>query len=183
MSNTARAVFFDRDGTLCRDVPYCSRPEDLELLPGVIPAIKDVHLLGFKVVVITNQSGIARGYFTVPDLAVIHEKLRRELAQADIILDGIFFCPHHPEENCRCRKPQPGLLLSSAAALDIDLASSYMVGNALSDIQAGKNAGCRTILVYSQVTTPSSVLPDYTAPDLFSAVQWIASIKNRRSEA
>jgi histidinol-phosphate phosphatase family protein len=183
INSTSRAIFFDRDGTLCQDVPYCSRPEDLELLPGAIPAIKTAHNQGYKVVIITNQSGIARRYFTIQGLGIIHEKMQRDLAREGITLDGIFYCPHHPDENCYCRKPQPGLLLRSAAALNINLSSSYMVGNSLSDIQAGKRAGCRTVLVHNKLPEIPDVVPNYFAPDLTSALQWISSDNCPRGKA
>ena len=109
MGVVARAVFLDRDGTIARDVPYCSRPEDLELLPGVGEAIRLLNEHGFMVVIITNQSGIARGYFTEEMLERIHQKLKNDLAKSGAHVDAIYYCPHHPGEGCDCRKPKPAL--------------------------------------------------------------------------
>jgi len=138
-----RAVFIDRDGTINRDVPYCSRPEDFELLPGAAEAIKLLNEHGFKVVVVTNQSGIARGYFTEETLARIHDKMRRELAKHGARVDAIYYCPHHPEDNCECRKPKPKMVLQAAKDLDIDLSQSYVIGDDDKDIDLARRAGCR----------------------------------------
>lgn len=174
------AIFFDRDGTLCRDIPYCSCPEDLVLMPDAVQAIRTANSQGCKAVVITNQSGIARGYFSIQDLEKIHQKLLGLLAQEGVHLDGIYCCPHHPDEYCQCRKPKPGLFLRAAAELHIDLSSSYMIGDSLKDIQAGKNAGCRTILVRMKVPATPVTIPDYEATDLTSALRWIYSDKRSR---
>lgn len=98
-----KAVFLDRDDTICRDVGYCRRPEDLELLPGAAEGIRLLNNAGFKVIVITNQSGIARGYFDEKTLHEIHKKMKRDLSRSGARLDAIYFCPHHPDEGCRCR--------------------------------------------------------------------------------
>lgn len=116
-----KAVFLDRDDTIARDVPYCSRPEDFELLPE---AGEDIFLLnesGYKVIVITNQSGIARGYFTEVMLEMIHQRMRTALAVFGASMDGIYYCPHHPDNECDCRKPKPGLVFKAAWEHDIDL--------------------------------------------------------------
>jgi len=126
-----KAVFLDRDGTIAKDVPYCSRPEDFELLPGVAEGIKLLNERGFKVVIITNQSGIARGYFTEGMLASIHDKMQKELAKHGAHVDAIYYCPHHPDNNCECRKPKPKMVLQAAIDLDIDLSQSYVIGGQL----------------------------------------------------
>jgi D-glycero-D-manno-heptose 1,7-bisphosphate phosphatase len=168
-----RAVFLDRDGTICRDVPYCRDPDQIELMPGAAQAVRALNLMGFTVVLATNQSGIARGYFTSADLAKIHEKLQSELAGGSAHLDGIFYCPHHPGDNCPCRKPQPGLLIDAAIQLDIDLKASYMIGDSLVDVQAGKNAGCRSVLVHTVGLQVDGMLSDYSTVDLNDAVRWV----------
>ena len=170
-----RAVFLDRDGTIDRDLGYVSRPEDLEILPGVPQAIAMLNQKGFKVVVITNQSGLARGYFTEQTLAEMHEKMKKELAQEGAGIDAIYYCPHHPDEGCECRKPKPALILRAAEELGIDCRLSYMIGDAEKDLFAGKAAGCKTILV---TTGPNQgqdvkVAPDYTAETLQDAALWI----------
>jgi len=138
-----KAVFLDRDGTIARDVPYCSRPEDFELLPGAAEGIKLLNEHGFKVVVITNQSGIARGYFTEETLAKIHKKMQKELAKYGAHVDAIYYCPHHPDDNCECRKPKPKMVLQAALDLDINLSQSYVVGDSEMDLELARQAGCK----------------------------------------
>jgi len=172
-----RAVFIDRDGTIAQDVPYCSRVEDFEILPTVPQGIRLLNEQGFKVVVITNQSGIARGYFTEETLSLIHQKMKDELDKYGAWVDAIYVCPHHPDERCECRKPKPALLLQVAKEMRIALKLSYMVGDDAKDIEAGRTAGCKTILV---TTGPSqgnmegqAQSPDYVAGSLYEAVEWI----------
>jgi histidinol-phosphate phosphatase family protein len=173
-----RAVFLDRDGTIARDVPYCRRIEDFDILPGAPEGIRLLNECGFKVVVVTNQSGIARGYFTEETLARIHQKMRDDLSGHGARIDSIYFCPHHPDEGCGCRKPGPALLLQAAGEMDVELKLSYMVGDDPKDLEAGRAAGCKTLLV---TTGPNrgdlqrkSVTPDYVAVDLYEAARWIA---------
>lgn len=172
-----RAVFLDRDGTIARDVPYCSRPEDFELLPGAAEGIKLLNEHVFKVVVVTNQSGIARGYFTEESLAQIHDKMGRELAKHGAHVDAIYYCPHHPDDSCECRKPKLGMLLQAASDWDIALGQSYVIGDAGADIDMGRNAGCRTILItencLGRLHDERALHPDYVAPNISAAVQWI----------
>ena len=172
-----RAVFLDRDGTIAEDVPYCSRVEDFKILPTVSQGIRLLNKQGLKVVIITNQSGIARGYFTRETLSLIHQKMKEELAKYDAWIDAIYVCPHHPEERCECRKPKPTLLLQAAKENGIALKLSYMVGDNAKDIEAGKAAGCKTILV---TTGPNGENieakvkePDIIAASLYEAVEWI----------
>jgi D-sedoheptulose 7-phosphate isomerase len=172
------AVFLDRDGTIARDVPYCSRPEDFELFPGVVEAVRQLQNNGFKVVLTTNQSGIGRGYFTFDALEKIHEKLHREMARGNVRLDGIYYCPHHPDDDCECRKPRPGMLLRSSAEMNIDLEKSFMVGDTVADIEAGRRVGCRTILINTASGIVPGIGPDYTAVDFTDAVRWISSQKS-----
>ena len=170
-----KAVFLDRDGTIARDVPYCRRPEDFEILPTVNEAIRLLNQDGFKVVVITNQSGIARGYFTEGILAQIHDKMKEELARDGARLDAIYYCPHHPDEGCECRKPGVALLLKAAEELDIDFRLSCVVGDMPMDIDAGKALGCRTVLVTTGPQRGEGIVspPGYTADSLLEAARWI----------
>lgn len=170
-----RAVFLDRDGTIAEDVHYCRRPEDFRILPTVPEAIKLLNDSGFKVVVITNQSGIARGYFTEETLALIHQKMHRELARHGARVDAVYYCPHHPDDGCDCRKPGTALFRRAAWELDIDFGLSYVVGDLPMDIEAGKALGCRTVLVTTgpeDANKPSDA-PDYVADSLIEAVRWI----------
>lgn len=170
-----RAVFLDRDGTIARDVHYCRRPEDFELLPTVPEAIRLLNTNGLKVVVITNQSGIARGYFTEETLARIHKKMEDELKKYWARVDAIYYCPHHPDDGCECRKPRTDLFLRAAKGLDIDLSRSVVVGDTQMDIHAGKALGCKTVLVNTGPLGGNGIIepPDYTADSLLEAAQWI----------
>jgi histidinol-phosphate phosphatase family protein len=169
-----RAVFLDRDGTIAPDVNYCRRPEDFNLFPDAGEAVKLLNNHGFKVVVITNQSGIARGYFTVQILARIHQKMADELGRSAAKLDAVYYCPHHPDEGCECRKPKTALFHQAVREMDIELDLSYVVGDSSIDIEAGKTLGCKTILV---TTGPKQgdrlTRSDYTSDSLIEAVQWI----------
>ncbi len=181
-----RAVFLDRDGTIARDVPYCSNPRDFEILPRVPAAIRSLNKHGFKVVVITNQSGLARGYFTRPTLALIHDKMKAELAREGATIDAIYMCPHHPDEACQCRKPKPALLLQAARDMGIALEHSYMIGDDIKDVQAGAAAGCRTVWLKPDAGDQPGDRADagdgrgdrantshHVAADLFEAVEWL----------
>ena len=179
MRTKNKAVFIDRDGTIARDVPYCSRPEDFELLPSVVEGIKLLNERNFKVVVVTNQSGIARGYFTEEMLAKIHDKMRAELASYGARVDAIYYCPHHPDENCECRKPKPKMLLQAASDLDIDLKQSFVIGDNDMDIEMGRRAGCKSILIVKKNKEEESdkqmSCPDHIALNVNAATQWVIS--------
>lgn len=148
------AVFLDRDGTLIEDADYLVRPEQVRLIPGAAAAVRRLNERGIPVVVVTNQSAIARGMATEADLARVHEWLTATLAAAGARLDGIYYCPHHPDfgaapyrRACACRKPLPGLLLQAADELGLDLAASAMIGDSLRDLEAGVAAGCGSLLL------------------------------------
>ncbi len=126
-----KAVFLDRDGTIARDVHYCRRVEDFEILPRVPEAIRLLNREGYKVVVITNQSGLARGYFSEATLSLIHRKMVTTLERTGAHIDAVYVCPHHPDEGCDCRKPSPTLIIRAAADVGIALDQSYMITSAL----------------------------------------------------
>ena len=180
-----RAVFLDRDGTLVHPRHYPSHPEDLHLYDGIGPGLRNLQKAGFRLIVITNQAGIARGYFTETDLQRMHEYLATQLSQLGVQLDGIYYCPHHPagvipelSVRCDCRKPQPDMLLRAAADLGLNLHSSWFVGDILDDIEAGKRAGCRTILVdLGTEHLPEQCMrrPDFVARDTLHALQIISA--------
>lgn len=149
-----KAVFLDRDGTINVEVQYLSKAEDFQFIPGVPWALRRLRDAGFLLVVVTNQSGIGRGYYDEAALHAVHDHMHAELASFGISVDACYFCPHHPEHaegeyrrECACRKPLPGMLQQAAADLDIDLSRSYMVGDKLMDVNAGLNAGCTPMLV------------------------------------
>jgi D-sedoheptulose 7-phosphate isomerase len=142
-----KAVFIDRDDTVAKDVPYCPKPEDLKLFPGVGRSIKDLNDAGYLVILVTNQSGVARGYFSLEMLGRIHEKLRADVAKEGGMIDAIYFCPHHPDEKCSCRKPQLGLIQQATQDFDIDIAGSFVIWDSEHDVEMGRKAGCRTFRV------------------------------------
>jgi D-glycero-D-manno-heptose 1,7-bisphosphate phosphatase len=171
-----RAVFIDRDGTLVHARHYPRRPEDLVLHDGVGRELTALRDNGFTIVVISNQSGIARGYFDAAALRAMHEHLARQLASEGAQLDAIYFCPHAPEDDCACRKPAPGMLLDASRDLDIDLARSWMVGDILDDVEAGRRVGCRTALVdrgTEKLPAPAERAPDVVARDTVTALRYI----------
>ncbi|MFX0186830.1 MAG: D-glycero-beta-D-manno-heptose 1,7-bisphosphate 7-phosphatase [Candidatus Hodarchaeota archaeon] len=144
-----KAIFLDRDGVINKEISYISNPDDFEFIEGSIEALKILKEKNFLLIVITNQAGIARGYYTEEMLKKIHNKMTRILKQNNIVLDDIFYCPHHPDITgiCDCRKPKPGMIIKAKNKYNIDLQSSFMVGDTLNDIEAGLNAKCKTILV------------------------------------
>ena len=149
-----RAVFLDRDGTINEEKDYLSRIEDFTFISGAPEAIGRLKEASYKVIVVTNQSGVARGYFSGEDVDRLHEHIQRELAKIGTAVDAFYLCPHHPEKgqgefkvDCDCRKGKPGMLLQAAAEHGIDLTASWMVGDKRADLEAGRAAGCRSLLV------------------------------------
>ncbi len=184
---TRRALFLDRDGTLVHPFHYPSRPEHLRLYANIGPELCRLQEMGFSLVVITNQAGIARGYFTEAHLQCMHDYLTSELALLDVHLAGIYHCPHHPDGaipalaiHCSCRKPQPGMLLRAAHDLEIDLEHSWFVGDILDDIEAGNRAGCHTVLVdlgTEQLPTYPQRNPTFVARDTLHALRTIRAVE------
>lgn len=180
-----RALFLDRDGTLVEARHYPSHPSDLVLNRDVGPLLHTFQQVGWELIVITNQSGIARGYFTEEALEQMHNHLRAMFRGWDVELDGIYACPHHVDGviphlaiRCDCRKPRPGMLLTAAGAREIDLASSWMIGDILDDIEAGNRAGCRTALVdlgTEPVPARPERWPTLVAPSTAEALRAIAA--------
>ena len=164
-----RAVFLDRDGTIVVDTGYLSSPDEVRLLPGAAEALRALRREGFLLVVVSNQSGIGRGLITPEQAEAVHARIVAELEREGVTIDASHYCPHAPDAGCRCRKPEPGLILDAAQALDVDLAGSFMVGNSASDVAAGKAAGCRTILLGSEAESESGA--DWTAASWADAVE------------
>jgi len=174
------AVFLDRDGTVNEERQYLHETAQLRLIRGAAKAIRLLNEAGVPVFLTTNQAGIGRGYYAEEAMLTLHDELGRRLARRGAHLDAIYHCPHHPDEGCTCRKPQPGMLLRAAAEYALDLPRSFAIGDKLSDLQAGRHAGCRTVLVLTgygqQVRQESEGLdwqPDHVARNLLQAVQWI----------
>ena len=146
-----KAFFLDRDGVVVEQVHYLCDPKETRLEKGVAEAIRRMHSLGYLVVVVTNQSGVARGKFTMNEVEAVHCKISEPLAQENEKIDAFYICPHHPDYGtpCSCRKPEPGLIMQAAKDLDIDLAASIMVGDKLSDVKCGRNASLKASLLIS----------------------------------
>ncbi|MHA1731229.1 MAG: D-glycero-beta-D-manno-heptose 1,7-bisphosphate 7-phosphatase [Promethearchaeota archaeon] len=142
-----RAVFLDRDGVINEEVNYLHEVAKLRIIPGVPGALKTMHELGFLLVVVTNQSGIGRGYYKREDAEAVHAAIQDRLRERGVLVDAFYICPHTPEDDCECRKPKPGMILKASEDFGIDASSSYMIGDKLTDLKAGKSAGCKTILV------------------------------------
>ncbi len=170
-----RAVFLDRDGTIAEDVNYCRRPQDFRMFPRAGEAIASLNKAGLAVVLVTNQSGVARGHLTEKTLAQIHQKMMDELAEYGAGVDAIYYCPHLPGDGCSCRKPGTELFHRAAAELGLALTRSYVVGDQEIDILAGHAARCQTVLVETGPApcTSDAARPDHRAPTLYEAAQWI----------
>lgn len=189
--NKRRAVFLDRDGTINVDSGYLSRAEQFEFIPGIPGALGRLQSAGFLLVVVTNQSGVARGFFDLAVVEEIHQHMLGELSLAGVELAGIYVCPHHPDgisggeysRRCDCRKGQPGMLLQAAKDLHVDLSRSFMVGDKLSDLEAGYQSGCVSCLVTSDRTRVDLTnLPPYCATvctDLNGVADFILAGKPR----
>lgn len=178
---TSSAVFLDRDGTINEDVGYPANTGDLILLPGSASAIGALNRQGLKVVVISNQSGIGRGFFGHTEVNNLNLELNKRLRAQGAWIDSFYYCPHAPaadgEPACDCRKPGTGLFDRAADELEIELRSSFMVGDKLSDITAGASCGCRTVLLGKDehLVAAPGYKPDRQVPDLAAAVEWILS--------
>ena len=162
-----RAVFLDRDGTINIEKNYLHKIEDFEFIPGAPEAIKKLKDAGFLVIVVSNQSGVARGYFDEESVDQLHQHIQTELAFYGTSIDGFYFCPHHPDKGlgsyraaCNCRKGNPGMLLQAAREHDLDLQKSFMVGDKLADIEAGERAGCRSLLVLTGYGATTALKPE-----------------------
>jgi len=177
-------VFLDRDGVINRKAPagqYVTRWEDFHVLPGVVEAIILLNRAGFCVVVVTNQRCIAKGLMTVADLEKMHQRMSDFLAQGGATIDAIHYCPHEVEQACHCRKPAPGLLLDAAGSRGIELPASWMIGDSDIDVEAGKNAGCKTARLLATNETVDEPgrggatrnYADIVAPSLLEAIRQI----------
>lgn len=176
-----RAVFLDRDGVINKKAPegdYIKSWGEFEFLPGVGEAIKKLKEKGFLVIIVSNQKGIAKGLMTEDNLKEIHIRMEDELGKEGAMTDGIYYCPHDIKDHCSCRKPEPGLLLRAAREHDIDLDRSWMIGDRGSDIEAGKKAGCKTILITNTPnvhSNPKEIELAVTVKNLAEAVNKILS--------
>jgi D-glycero-D-manno-heptose 1,7-bisphosphate phosphatase len=189
------AIFLDRDGVLIEDVDLLTHPDEIRILEGVPQALRGLKEAGFRLIVISNQTVVARGLVTEQEVCAINAEMARLLEQAGgSRLDGFYFCPHHPNATlpayriaCECRKPRPGLLLRAAREHNLNLRASFAVGDRITDIIAGARAGCRTVLVQTgkhqappiEMVEPldRSIQPDYTCANLSEAARWILEVR------
>lgn len=187
-----KAVFLDRDDTLIEDPGYINHPDQVRLLEGVTETLAELKKMGYKLIVVSNQSGIARGIFTEEMLTKIHERLEQLLSHHGAALDKIYYCPYHPEgaipkyrRESDWRKPQSGMLLAAAEEFDIDLTQSWLIGDSTRDIDAGKSAGCKTILIqnaaHNRTIEPGATAPDYMAVNMKEVLNIIKQ-NNRTSQ-
>jgi D-glycero-D-manno-heptose 1,7-bisphosphate phosphatase len=180
-----KAIFLDKDGTVIKDVPYNVDPDKITLLPGTTAGLQLLQSAGYLLIMVTNQAGVARGYFTEAKLPAVKNKLDDLLEPSNIKLDGFYYCPNHPDGtvapyniSCNNRKPMPGMLVQAAHEHQIDLSASWMIGDILHDVEAGNRAGCRTILVDNGGETEwlkdnEYREPTYVCADLLEAAQYI----------
>lgn len=192
------AVFLDRDGTINEQMGYINHIDRFHLLDGVTEAIRRLNIAGIPVVVVTNQSGLARGYFPESLLEEVHRKMELLLAEDNAHVDGIYVCPHHPEarearfrKDCDCRKPKNGLFVRAAREMELDLARSYVVGDRWSDLKAAASCGAKGILVltgygrgdYEYIGPQQQIQPHYVAENLQEAADWILADLAVRAES
>ena len=175
-----RFVVLDRDGTIIVERHYLSDPRQVELIPGAASGLRQLSEMGLGLVVITNQSAIGRGFFDKEQLDRIHQRLHNLLEQEGVHLDGIYVCPHIPEDNCSCRKPQPGLVELAAQELNFDPSDSFVIGDKACDIELGRRIGATTFLVRTgygaEVVADAMITPDYVVDDVQAAVPVIQRI-------
>lgn len=177
----ARAVFLDRDGTLNEDSGYVGRKEDFVFIRGAKQAVKKLKESGFLVFIVSNQSGVGRGYFSHDAVEEIHQKLRQELLKEGAAVDAIYYCPHSPSIRCGCRKPSPAMVEAAASRFDVDLERSYFVGDKMSDVETGLAAGLKTVLILPPSKEEFSfseeengdLEPEFIARNLGEASDWI----------
>jgi D,D-heptose 1,7-bisphosphate phosphatase len=154
-----KAIFLDKDGTLIQNVPYNIDLEKIHFLPGVLQGLRSLYEAGYVLNIVSNQSGIGKGFFTEIDIANVATYLDKQFSANGSKLNGFYYCPHIPQDNCLCRKPSPDLFYQSAISQHIDLQNSWMIGDILDDIEAGNRAGCKTILLNNQNETEWDLRP------------------------
>ena len=185
-----KAILLDRDGTINIDKNYVFKIEDLEFEKNAVEGLKKLSGVGYKLIIISNQSGVARGYFTEEDLQKFNDELLRRLKDNGINIEAVYVCPHHPEGNgkykldCDCRKPKTGMIMKAKEDHDIDLQNSIMIGDHPKDVEVGKNVGCKTIFMLTghgpeHKEEVAEIKPDFIADDLLDAAGWIIENGNR----
>lgn len=189
MDRKSRAVFLDRDGTISEEIGYIDSAENFELYPYAIGALSELQSSGYKLIVVTNQSGVARGYFPESRVKEVNDLMCSLLAKQGVAVDAVYYCPHHPDGivkdfsfECQCRKPGTGMIKQAERELNLDIKNSIMIGDKRTDIDCGRNAGMKTILLRTGFGKDEEKLlngrtddemPDFMADDLNDAVEWI----------
>lgn len=172
-----RFVILDRDGTIIVERNYLSDPDGVELLPSVTAGLQKLINLGLRLVVVTNQSGVGRGYFGMAAVDAVHQRMMKFLGEHGIEFEGIFVCPHTPDDDCDCRKPQPGLAIVAADYLGLSACDAFVIGDKACDIQLGQNVGATTLLVRTgygeEEASAGRCHPDFVVADLLEAAQVI----------
>ena len=174
-----KAVFIDRDGTINVNVEYLDTPDEFKMYPTVAEGIKLLKEKGYKIIVITNQSGIARGFFSEETLEKIHQRMKNELNEKGATIDAIYHCPHHPDAKCDCRKPNTALIERAIRDFDIDTENSFFIGDRMLDVEAGHKIGVKTVLVpenkqkVEEERKESDIEPDCYCDDFYAGVRWI----------
>ncbi len=175
-----KAVFLDKDGTIVEDVGYMNSHRQVKLFPGSAAAIKKLNEAGYKVIIISNQAGVARGLVTEDMIQTIDKTINKQLLSGGAHLDATYYCPHHPEHGhypykqaCECRKPKTGLIDKAQKKFDLDLTSSFMIGDKATDIECGRQAGIKTIMVKTGYGEVDKAKPDHVADNLAGAVEWL----------
>lgn len=171
-----RAVFLDRDGTINEDMHYSADENKLKIFETAAFAIKLLNNAGFKVIIITNQSGVARGNFSESDAKKLNDVIVKRLKEKGAVVNGVYICPHHPDENCGCRKPKPGMILQAKKDFNIDIKNSYMVGDMQSDIDLAKNVGIKSVFVLTGAEENVNGA-NFSAKDILDAANWIIQQK------
>jgi D-glycero-D-manno-heptose 1,7-bisphosphate phosphatase len=166
-----RAVFFDRDGTLMEEVHYCGDPRQVQVYAGIPAALRSLKEAGFRTFIVTNQSGIGRGLISEADYRAVQAELISQIGEG--LIDASYFCPDAPGTASTRRKPEPGMLLEAAAEFDIDLARSYTIGDKAADVECGRHAGTKTILVLTGYGADQDCMPDFRVRDAVEAIQTV----------
>jgi D-glycero-D-manno-heptose 1,7-bisphosphate phosphatase len=165
------AIFFDRDGTLMEEVHYCKDPALVRVYPGIPDALRRLRAAGFGIFVISNQSGIGRGLMTLADYLAVQDEFLRQIGPG--LIDATYYCPHSPDQVCDCRKPEPGMVLRAAREHSLDLPASFFVGDRQADVECGRRAGTRCILVRTGYGADQTCTADGVCADALAAIDWI----------
>lgn len=192
LSAKRKAVFIDKDGTLIPDIPYNVNPDLIAIGESTTEGLRLLKTLDFLLILITNQSGIAKGYFEEEALEAVWQKLQTLLGPHGLALDAFYFCPHHPEASvaqykldCDCRKPLPGLILKAGGDWNVNLNHSWMIGDILNDVEAGHRAGCSSVLLDNGGETEWLLsplrTPDYTCSNLLEAARFIQAVEKEKA--